>query len=155
QAMGNPILRLAKAFREGRPVPPSWMDPKGRLRILGRSSFDRLVSPDIQVICGFNKTRHQINQRVRQLLGLDRSLVATEHTLICLKNNRNWNIFNGQQVTVLDIAREGRVSIELEVETDDGRSLMLPCLREQFGRDLKKDFRSQEVALMDYGFCLT
>lgn len=32
---------------------------------------------------------------------------------------------------------------------------MLPCLREQFGQQPIKEFRSQKVALMDYGYCLT
>ena len=75
--------------------------------------------------------------------------------MICLRNCKSWNIFNGQQVKVLEIARENRATIDLEVETDDGRTFLLPCLREQLGRDLIADFRSKEVALMDYGYCLT
>jgi exodeoxyribonuclease-5 len=154
QARGNPILRLATAFREGRSV-PRWEDPRGRLRVLGRDEFDSLVSPDVQIICGFNKTRHGVNARVRRMLGLDRELVAPGEKLICLRNNKAWGIFNGQQVTVLGVAHEGRRTIDLEVETDDGRSFMLPALRQQFGCDPMKDFRSQKVALLDYGYCLT
>jgi len=153
QAMGNPILRLATAFREGKPV-PHWQDRQGRLRIVSRSDFNRLISPDVQMICGFNKTRHEINAHIRQKL--DRQGIVTPgEKLICLRNNRSWNIFNGQQVTVLDIAYESRDTIDLEVETDDGRCFMLPCLRRQFGHNLIEDFRSKEVALMDYGYCLT
>src|SRR5262249_44500082 len=154
QAQGNPILRLATAFREGRPT-PRWEDPRGRLRVLGRGDFNGLVSPDVQAICGFNKTRHGVNARARQILGLGRELVAPGDKLVCLRNNKSWGIFNGQQVTVLDVAREGRRTIELEVETDDGRSLLLPALRQQFGHDLIKDFQSQGVALFDCGYCLT
>jgi exodeoxyribonuclease-5 len=153
QARGNPILRLATAFREGRRVRP-WQDPQGRLRVLGRRAFDQLVSPDVQMICGFNKTRHRVNQQVRRMLSHEGQLVAPGEKLICLQNNKKWNIFNGQQVTVLDIAREGRRTIDLEVEADDGRSFMLPCLREQFGRDAIKEIQKR-VALMDYGYCLT
>jgi exodeoxyribonuclease-5 len=154
QARGNPILRLATAFREGRPT-PYWDDPRGRLRVLGRGEFDRLVCPGVQIICGFNKTRHRVNARVRGMLGLGRELVAPGEKPICLKNNRTWNLFNGQQVTVLDIAQDRPDTIHLDVETDDGRSLTLPALRQQLGHDLVKDFRSQDVALMDYGYCLT
>src|SRR5262249_9460702 len=154
QAMGNPIVRLAKAFREGRPV-PRWEDPRGRLRVLGRSEFDRLVSPNVQAICGFNRTRHWINRRVRPMLGGAPHLCARGEKLICLRNNKDWGIFNGQQVTVLEVIREGRNTIDLEIETDNGRTLTLPCLREQFGNDPIENFWSQEVALMDYGYCLT
>jgi exodeoxyribonuclease-5 len=74
QAAGNPILRLATAFREGQPT-FRWEDPRGRLRVVGRRAFDGRVSPEVQILCGFNKTRHQVNARVRQLA--DRSgLVA-------------------------------------------------------------------------------
>jgi ATP-dependent exoDNAse (exonuclease V) alpha subunit len=154
QATGNPILRLAAAFREGRPV-SRWKDPHGRLQLLGRGEFHRLVSPHIQILCGFNKTRHHINARVREITGRGKELVAPREKLICLRNNQSWSIYNGQQVTVLDIACENRSTIELEIETDDGRYFSLPCLRRQFGHDLIKDFRSKEVALMDYGYRLT
>jgi exodeoxyribonuclease-5 len=153
QAAGNPILRLATAFREGRRVRP-WEDPKGRLRVLGRRAFGQMVSPDVQIICGFNKTRHRVNHQVRRMLDLDGELVAPGEKLICLQNNKNWNIFNGQQVTVLDVVRECRRMFDLEVETDDGRSFMLPCLRDQFGQDKLKEF-PKDAALMDYGYCLT
>jgi exodeoxyribonuclease-5 len=154
QAQGNPIVRLATAFREGRDVRP-WEDPKGRLRVLGRSDFHRLVSSQVQIIVGFNPTRHRVNKQVRRMLGVDRHLVAPGEKLICLRNNPAFGIFNGQQLTVLDIAHEGYKTITLDVETDDGRSFALPCLRRQFGNPRVPDFWSQEVALLDYGYCLT
>jgi exodeoxyribonuclease-5 len=154
QALGNPILRLATAFREGRRTPP-WEDPKGRLSVLKKYAFDGLISPDVQAICGFNRTRHGVNRRVRQMMGVGHTLVAPGEKLICLKNNRDWNIFNGQQVIVLDVIDRRRISIDLEVQTDDGRILTLTCLCEQFGRDPIKGFWEQDIALMDYGYCLT
>lgn len=153
QALDNPILRLATAFREGRPT-PRWSDPKGRLRVVGRGEFDRLVASDRQILCGFNRTRHRVNARVRALLGR-RGLVAPEEKLVCLRNNKNWGIFNGQQLTALRIVHEGRRVIDLEVRTDDKRSFVLPALRQQFGHDLVGDYQAQKVALLDYGYCLT
>src|SRR5262249_39253663 len=154
QAVGNPILRLATAFREGRHV-PRWKDQQGRLEVRSHHEFWERVSPLAQILCGFNKTRHQINARIREIMGMGKRLICPGEKLICLRNNKSWNIFNGQQVQVLSIARESRRTIDVEIETDDGRCLMLPCLREQFGRDLIQHFGSQEVALMDYGYCLT
>ncbi len=153
QAMDNPILRLAHAFREGRPT-PRWKDPNGRLEITGRSSFERLIRPDVQIICGFNKTRHQVNARVREMLGY-KHLVQPGEKLICLKNNKAWNIFNGQQVTVLGIEFDSKNVIDLEVETDDGRTLNVPCWKEQFGKNVLEDFKIQSIALMDYGYAMT
>jgi exodeoxyribonuclease-5 len=154
QAAGNPILRLATAFREGRPTPHCWEDSQGRLRLAGRGEFDRLLADKVQILCGYNQTRHRVNARVRERQGYI-GLVAAGEKLVCLRNHRGLGLFNGQQVTVLGVAHEGRTTLDLEVETDDGRSFTLPALRQQFGRDLLKDFRSKEVALLDYGYALT
>lgn len=86
QAADNPILRLATAFREGRDA-PYWEDPRGRLSIVKHGEFEERVSPEIQMICGMNKTRIKINAIVRKKRGLNQTLVAPGEKLICLQNN--------------------------------------------------------------------
>src|SRR5262249_49768197 len=68
QALDNPILRLATDFREGRPV-QRWEDPEGRLRVAGSGDFNKLISPDWQMIVAYNSTRHKVNTKVRKMLG--------------------------------------------------------------------------------------
>jgi exodeoxyribonuclease-5 len=154
QAMGNPILRLATAFREGRTV-PHWSDKQGKLSIISRSRFHSLVSPSVQMICGYNKTRHAINRKVREILRFTDKLVMPGEKLICLRNNKQFRIFNGQQVKVLDVVADYGPAVRLEVETDDGRCFSMPCLKKQFGIEVIQEHRSAAVALMDYGYCLT
>jgi exodeoxyribonuclease-5 len=154
QAKDNPIIRLAMDFRDGQ-RPRNGKDAGGRLILTSRADFNRFVSPDFQIICGFNKRRHDVNARVRQVLGTGSALVVPGEKLVGLKNNPNLGIFNGQQVTVLDIVGERRGVIDLEVETDDGQIFLLPCLAAQFGRDAIKNHKDRRVALMDYGYCLT
>jgi exodeoxyribonuclease-5 len=97
-----------------------------------------------------------VNRTVRRLIGHDSDvLVAPGDKLICLRNNRQWGVFNGQQIVVRGIAYEMDFEIGLEAETDDGRFITLPCLKSQFGRNLIEDFRSQDVVLADYGYALT
>ncbi len=153
QAMDNPILRLASAFREGRPV-PKWKDKEGRLDLTHQNQFWSLISPEYQMICGFNKTRHKANAIIREALGF-KELVEIGEKLICLKNNKVHNIFNGQQVVVASIGAETKNRITLEVITDDDRSIYLPCWKPQFGQNAIDDFSQLDVALMDYGYCLT
>jgi exodeoxyribonuclease-5 len=153
QEESNPIIRLATAFREGRSV-PKWRDPQGRLEILPKSAFWKLVRPGVQVIVGYNKTRHEVNKKVRAMLG-HTGLVQPGERLICLRNNKEWNIFNGQQMTVLDVGRDRRATVVITVKTDDGRTVALPAYRQQFGKNIIEDFRSSEVALFDYGYALT
>jgi exodeoxyribonuclease-5 len=154
QALENPILRLATAFREGRPV-PYWSDKHGRLDVVRKRDFNDLLTPDTQVICGFNHTRHRVNATIRRMLGFHGVAVCPGDRLICLRNNRRLNLFNGQQVTVEEVGPAGRRTCIVTVRTDDGRVFAAECLTEQFGRELVTDFRSKDILLMDYGYCLT
>ena len=115
QAADNPILRLAHAFREGRAT-PFWEDPKGRLTLTDSSYFDKFVCPERQIICGYNKTRHRVNKKVREQLNRT-DLVEPGEKLICLRNSKRHGVFNGQQFTVVGILGETRRIIEVEVET--------------------------------------
>jgi exodeoxyribonuclease V len=153
QAMDNPILRLATAFREGRRV-PYWSDPQGRLQVRPREDFVKLQRPDIQMICGFNATRHAANTRMRQELKLNAELICPGERIICLQNNRLFGIFNGQQFKVLDVGKARAKTIVLTIETDDGEPITMPCHVEQFGQNALEE-RRQDCAYMDYGYCLT
>jgi exodeoxyribonuclease-5 len=154
QAESNPILRLATAFRENRDV-PFWTDRSGRLRIARRSEFWDLLEPDVQIVCGFNKTRHRVNARVREQLGATGRLPSKGERLICLKNNLRYRIFNGQQAVCAGVGLSSRGWVELDVQMEDGHVLTVPCSIEQFGNDLLTDHRDPKVALFDYGYCLT
>jgi exodeoxyribonuclease-5 len=154
QALGNPILQLASHFREGKDVRYS-IDPSGRLEILPRSAFKGSLSRNSQAICGFNKTRHRVNRWIREKSGYGRFLVHPGERLICLRNNKLWNLFNGQQVIVLEVCGESKKTISLEIETNDGRQLTVECMKEQFGYSLLKNFQSDRLLLFDYGYCIT
>ncbi len=154
QAANNPIIRLATAFREGRSV-PNWRDPQGRLEIVNGGFMERL-SPNVQAICGYNKTRHAANAKIRAMLKFDGERICRGERLIVLKNNREFDVFNGQQLTVTKLYDVRTESAELQCETDDGRRVVLPILLDQLGRDLDKHthFYNQWI-YADYGYCLT
>jgi exodeoxyribonuclease-5 len=156
QAAGNPILRLATAFREGRSAPSVWRDSQGRLHITSRNEFHRLVRHDVQVICGYRKTRQEGNYSLRKSLGIGNRLVAEGEKLICLMNNKTYGIFNGQVFVVVQVGYQGAETINLELAVDEKTVIQVPCLIEQFGKkDTIDNHRSPKVALMDYAYCLT
>lgn len=154
QAQDNPILRLATAFRENREA-PYWSDQKGRLKILPRGEFDANVSAGSQMIVGFNATRHRINAMVREQQKRQSKYPEPGELLICLKNNRIYNVFNGQQATVIQVGHQTPHKIHLTIGTEDGRRFLAPCLKKQFGADLVKEHRDNEVLLYDFGSALT
>lgn len=63
-----------------------------------------------QIICAFNKTRSKLNEVVRKELGLSHKILNKGEKIICLRNNKNLQIFNGMQGIVQKIHKNKRIS---------------------------------------------
>lgn len=120
QAADNPIIRMCTDVREGRGLQ---LGTYGESKVLLRGDVDRetmqryVLSAD-QVLCGMNRTRASLNARIRQLKGIAGDpvdwLPAPGERLVCLRNNREKNLFNGsmretQRVQTFDKYVEMRV----------------------------------------------
>jgi exodeoxyribonuclease-5 len=154
QARNNPIIHLAHAFREGRPV-PDWSDRGGRLRVCRRAEFPKHLGAGRQVIVGFNNTRHEINRRVRALAGRKGDLPVPGDRIVCLQNNRLFGLFNGQTATIVRASAPTAGAVCAEIVTDGGDAMTVPMRRDQFGRNLLNDHRDRSVCLFDFGYALT
>lgn len=66
-----------------------------------------LLSVD-QVICAYNKTRVAFNQRIRAALGYTSNVPEIGERVMCLKNNKQFQLFNGMQGVVKAIYKDGR-----------------------------------------------
>ena len=108
QAADNPILALATAAREGRSIPyGEWETAAGSARVVRRVGAESAQTAD-QIICGTNRKRQSINARMRQLKGmLGYDMPQPGERLICLRNDRERGLLNGQMWGVLD--RDGPV----------------------------------------------
>lgn len=120
QAADNPIIRMSMDVREGRGLKPGTY---GESQVLLRGSIgrealrERVLAAD-QVLCGINRTRTSLNGRIRELKGIKGDpvgwLPAVGERLVCLRNNREKNLFNGgmwetQRVETYDKYVEMRV----------------------------------------------
>jgi exodeoxyribonuclease-5 len=124
QAAESPIIRLAHAIRNGRNISEFKGLGDERLGIYERSSIDRIVhfarSRNVdQIICAFNKTRNAINSAYRHSIGYD-DLLCEGDRVICLKNNRRKNIFNGMLFTVRRIIERRPNMIVVDLLDDCG-----------------------------------
>lgn len=158
QARDNPILRLAHAFREGRKV-VHWEDKKhGRLDVTGPQRFwDQIHKCDV-AICGFNQTRHKVNRLIRERKGINHNGPVVGERIICLRNNKEFSVFNGQLAVCEKVYKDRGRWIKLDIRLDDDRLITADCFREQFGRSIEPEERDNvplEVLIFDYGYCLT
>mgnify|MGYP001157750515 CR=1 FL=1 len=166
QARDNPIIEMSMRVREGRRLSVgSYGDSKVvRLNDIDR---DEVLAAD-QIIVGRNVTRQRYNARMRQLRGFYGDLPNPGERIVCLRNNRERGLLNGQIWTVeaaefetvfsgrrkapsvnnivLDITDEmtgDAVSTRARIEDFRGEKIDLPP------RDLKKFDR------FDFGYALT
>jgi exodeoxyribonuclease-5 len=147
QAAGSPIIKFAHHVREGG-VPESF----GEHATARFGLPSDLTAFDI-VLCGYNKTRVAVNAKMRRLLGREGDLPVEGERVICLRNDRNFGIFNGMLATVKKIDADRN---ELSVEDDMGTPFdVMPFDPEQFGAEKTLSDTPRSLTLWDFGYCLT
>lgn len=108
-----------------------------------------------QVICGFNKSRVEINSWIRKKDGRT-NLIEIGDKLICLKNNYEFSLYNGMGLQVEDIHYSTNRSTYITALTDTDEELTFPVIHSGFdnGSIQEKDLRFDEV-VADYGYAIT
>lgn len=111
------VIDLATWVRENQKAPV--VDGRLVKRRIGQNeaaSFD-------QVLVGTNKVRWTKNRTLRMLAGLpEEVLVAPRDRIMCLANNKDLGILNGQQFQVMDVRGGedyGKVDLFLDCECDE------------------------------------
>jgi exodeoxyribonuclease-5 len=147
------IACFAEHLRKGKP--PRSFQGDGKVRLVDANCVtDRMLLRADQIICAFNRTRCAANQHIRRLLG-HKGLVEKGDRIVCLRNNRNAGLFNGQQGTVTKV-HKGRVP-RLDFVADGGALYDgVPYDPRCFGRE-KPDFDYNPDAPhpFDYAYAVT
>lgn len=148
QAEGSSVIRFAHELRRGGLPQYFKSDPQVTIR----NCAPRDISGFDAVLCGYNKTRVQVNARVRKRRGYWGTLPQPSERVICLRNNTDLGIFNGMQATVTGI-QGNRMSVVDDVGTEYSDLLINP---HQFGMEkpLKRGLDEDET-LWDFGYAMT
>lgn len=121
QAERSPIIRFATDIRLGRifkPIPtnPATADTDELVvkpKVVRASEY---LAAD-QIICAKNVTRRNLNNKIRLVMNHKDPLVV-EEKLICLRNNRQHGVFNGQLLYVTKIHRETATAWEVDLQDE-------------------------------------
>ena len=111
-ALDNPIIRFATQIRSG--GEPDFNEYKDDNKTIGVCSINHpklyksLVDNQCQAICGRNKTRHDINSKMRAALGYEPNSLLAGEEIVCLENWREEDdygarsliFYNGQTAIV-------------------------------------------------------
>lgn len=150
QEENNPIIRLATLARtEGR-------IPVGEYGPYARKTTDQMVVHDINwrdidiTLCAMNRTRIYLNDFIRRKMGYTSADPVPGESIICLKNNRDAGIFNGNIGTLQKIEATGklyRISVDMNDFTHSGTAD-----RTQFGN---KEIVETFFDNFDWAYCIT
>lgn len=145
QAADSPILKAAYAVREGQPVRKEWAGEHlriGRVRHIEHAVDVAKRSGVDQIVVATNKERHAANHYWRGTLS--GKPPCEGERVVCLMNNRDCDIWNGQVFVVEKVRRWGEEYGVFDLRSeDDGelrpgvpiyvRGMLLPhCERREF-----------------------
>ena len=152
QAMDNPIIKLSMLAREegwidygvyGTGIAKlHWSDPRCK-KIIAAYNKDS----DLIALCGMNRTRVQLNKMIRKNYGLS-GIPKVGERLICLKNNKNIGVMNGQLGQLNGINNLGKNFYDIQMKMDGLKfDVWLFCLKDAFGKAFAQEAYNQSNML--------
>jgi len=125
QALENPIIKLSQYARNYGAIPHGkfssnvfkvkWETP-GCQEMFDNIKFEN----DVIVLCATNASRVALNQRIRKRLGFDKEAPYPSERIICLKNNNQTGIMNGQLGTLVWFTFVAKNIYSMSVKMDMG-----------------------------------
>lgn len=104
QAAESPVIQLATRARDGKPLT---IGQYGSSLVTRRGLTGKdLILGVSQVLSCSNKARIQLNGEIRKLLGYEGQYPRKGERLICLRNNPQSGLFNGEQIELAEDAEE-------------------------------------------------
>jgi exodeoxyribonuclease-5 len=166
QAAKSPVLRLATQIvstKNSRLQPGEYDGVGGVTRVvraseLSKTQLGELVMGCSQIICGKNETRVAYNKAVRKRLGLytDDAMPVPGDKLVCLANNYETGVLNGQLFSVTDVMdRDQPILILTLVNEDDGNTLITRAHACLFKGEAPPPWLAREADQFTYGYALT
>lgn len=156
QAAENPIIRMSIDIREGRKLEYGQYGDSKVIRARDVSR-DEVMAAD-QIIVGMNKTRIAYNARVRALKGLDAEKPVAGDKIVCLKNNRENKLLNGQLWSVVSASVKKGGRADLAISPEDGGDVCKVKTHADFfnGKENEMDYATKRAYdQFTYGYSLT
>lgn len=181
QALENPIVKLTLDIRRKGYIDPGvhgpnvfkldWNNHPACQKTFNKIDWVQAVKNTI-ILCGFNKTRVNLNKVVRGKLDYKLEEPYPGERVICLQNNHETGVKNGQLGTAVWFYPERKRLYDLTVEMDgfEGDLYQCLCYQDAFGKptyDQFMDFdyktympilrekKIQRIDLFDFGYAIT
>ena len=157
QAAENPIIQMSVAVRERRGLA---YGAYGDSKVIHHSEVDRaeVLAAD-QILAGRNATRTTYNNRVRQLRDMPALIPVPGDRLVCLRNNRQNGLLNGQIWIAKQVKRKGKQILQMLLASEDDQRIDLMVHSHEYffaGReDELPHYERRKFDEFTFGYCLT
>lgn len=157
QARENPIIWLSQRIREGLAIEPgqygaSRVTQYGRLP---REELRDMVLATDQLLVGKNATRISSNNRARELMNRRGQLPEEGDKLVCLRNNHDVGLLNGQLWRArADALFDGDYAI-LDLEGEEKQRVEVTAHVDYFHGNVPEVWTRKDAEEFDYGYALT
>lgn len=161
QAQDNPIIQMSMDVRENRGLQPGRYGDSMVIRRsrLSNDDLHELILDAEQVLVGTNKSRQAINAHIRETKGLPENVPTIGDRLVCLKNNSDKQLLNGELWDVTQVEKGVRSFNMNVVSVDDpDRSPVRIRVPFPFFEGTEKDMFWRDKLHFDeftYGWALT
>lgn len=158
QAENNPIIWLSREVREGRSLKPGAYDDTLIVRYgdVPKDEIAKYVLGCDQLLVGRNATRASSNARARELLGHRNVLPEQGDKLVCLRNNHDVGLLNGQMWTArTDAVFDGQYVILDLLGEEEGQRIECIAHADYFHGNTPEPWTRKDAEEFDYGNALT
>lgn len=156
QALESPVLYLAHLARKGQALP---MGPRGSSLVCTRRALtDKDFLAADMILVGRNVTRISINAHIRALKGFKTTLPQPGERIVCLRNNHEIGVLNGQLWDVVERVDNIKNMIDFEMRiksVDNNREIVVNALKCHFNNTERPDFVQDDQCEFTYGYALT
>lgn len=154
QAAESGILQIATGIRQGKELRLCRLNDA---QVIRKADLEPDSVPGFdQVLVGLNKTRFATNVRMRDLLGRTSDMPQAGDKLVCLRNNHDRALLNGEMYEAVDDAHDiDSYKMQLVIRPHEGAlSQSVEAWKDPFaGNDIADHSRS--VDEFDYGYVIT
>jgi exodeoxyribonuclease-5 len=151
---GSNIVDLAHAVRAyGKNAAHDWTGPGVTIKRMPITAAKLKADPNRLVLCWKNKTRVLQNAAMRRSMGYPENIPVVGDKIICLRNNREAKVYNGQLGTIAAIEDDRPYTYKVTVNMEDGNVFVGDIVKAQFGQE--KPLNDGYGNLFDFGYCIT
>lgn len=155
QALDNPIIKMSQLVRSGEPLQ---IGSYGSSCVINKRLDPKEILQHDMILTGLRKTKRTCDERSRNLLNKTNRLPMSGDRIMCVKNNHDLGLLNGQIWEMLtDSVPTGGGIISIHIKNVDSDEELVICASEKlfYGESLSRWEHEDDIQEFEYAYAMT